>query len=131
MPFVVELAQIAADTGKRLIFATGLFLSDMVFPFVFGLLDRNRCKVQSAPKRRDRQRRAAASQEFFRPRSGALSRKNCEKPPFDGKRRVRENLHRIRLRLWSPENRKARNPGRTGIPGFAARHTQTGGLSSR
>src|SRR5579863_2070593 len=80
----------------------------MVFPFVDGLHDCNRCKVQSVPKRRDRQRRAAASQEFFLSRSDALARKNCEKPPFDGKRRVRQDLHRIRLRFGSPLNGKAR-----------------------
>jgi hypothetical protein len=40
-------------------------------------------KFKAHPGRRECQKRVAGSQELFRPRSGALARKNCENPPFD------------------------------------------------
>jgi hypothetical protein len=48
----------------------------------------------------------AVSQEFFRPRSGVYTRKNCEKHPFDLARRAREDLQRLELRPGNPENGK-------------------------
>jgi hypothetical protein len=39
-------------------------------------------KLKAHPIRRGLQECAAGSQEFFRPRSGAEARKNCENPPL-------------------------------------------------
>jgi hypothetical protein len=39
-------------------------------------------KTKARSNSRDCQEREAASQEFFRPRSGAHARQNCEKPPL-------------------------------------------------
>jgi hypothetical protein len=53
----------------------------------------------------------AGSQEFFRPRSGAHARKNCENPPFDLARRSRDDLQRIVATMQARKLEGRKNTG--------------------